>query len=182
VRLTVSGKPETASLTVRMDPRVKMSVSDLQKQFESESDLSSAIDQSSAAMMQAQSVHEQIEKIDRHNPQLQDSIEQLDGKISGIVGGDKEKQSDSPQQSLGEVNTNLLALYRAIGQADAAPTQAQIELIAETKKLLIPLVNRWNEVKSTAIPALNQKLTSAGLPQLRLDLPPQNEAGGENEE
>ncbi|HJT70000.1 MAG TPA: hypothetical protein VJ731_07370 [Terriglobales bacterium] len=182
VRLTASGKSETASLTVKMDPRVKVPLSDLQKQFASETDLSSAVTQSSEAVMQAQSIREQIEKIAHQNAPLQDSIERLDKEIDEILAGDKDTESESPRPSLSETNTNLLALYRAVGQADAAPTQAQLDLSAKSKAALAPLLNRWNEVKHKDIPALNQQLTSAGLPQLRLDLPPQNEAGGENEE
>ena len=49
---------------------------------------------------------------------------------------------------------------------------------ASTKFLVVP----HGLVPSRLMPALNQKLRGAGLPELRLDLPPQQQAGGEDEE
>jgi len=43
------------------------------------------------------------------------------------------------------------------------------------------LLKRWRGLKAD-ISAINPKLTGAGLPELRLDRPPEQEAGGENEE
>ena len=69
-----------------------------------------------------------------------------------------------------------------VGQADAAPTAAQIEAIKKLERDLAPLLKQWNEVKGGEVPKLNQQLHSANLPELRLDLPPEHEEAGNNEE
>ena len=63
VRLSVDGKTSTASLTVKMDPRVKAPAADLQKKFESEKKLASIMSDIAQASLQAGSLRAQVEKI-----------------------------------------------------------------------------------------------------------------------
>ena len=55
VRLAVDGKTSTAPLTVKMDPRVKTSLAGLQKKFETESRLAAIVNESTHALLQADS-------------------------------------------------------------------------------------------------------------------------------
>ncbi len=62
-RLVAGGHTETAEFTVKMDPRVKASTADLQQQFDVETKLASAVNESSEAVTQARTTHEQIAKL-----------------------------------------------------------------------------------------------------------------------
>src|SRR5437764_13047171 len=59
IRLTAAGHIETAEVNVKMDPRVKSSVADLQKQFSLALTLGSRVSSSSEIVLQARSIHEQ---------------------------------------------------------------------------------------------------------------------------
>jgi photosystem II stability/assembly factor-like uncharacterized protein len=188
VRLTANGHAYEAPLTVKMDPRVKVSPADLQKKLEIEMQLASAVTRSSEAVMQARSIHEQLGKIaEAAKGPLKDSVKSLDEKASAVLNGPKDS-SGSPSSSsesepaLGASNGTLIALYKEVEKADAAPTVAAVEAFTKTESELASPLNRWEQLKTTDIPALNLKLRAAGLPELRIDLPPQQEAGGENEE
>jgi hypothetical protein len=76
----------------------------------------------------------------------------------------------------------LITLYNEIGRADAAPTLAQLDGVNKNEAVFQTMLTRWNQLKSHDISALNHDLKSAGLTELQLDLPPQQQEGGENEE
>jgi hypothetical protein len=138
--------------------------------------------------MQARSIHEQVGRIaEAAKGSLQDSVKSLDEKVSAVLNGPKDSSgsassSSESEPALGATNTTLIALYKEVEKADAAPTFAAVEAFTKTEGDLATTLKRWERLKATDIPALNRQLRMAGLPELRLDLPPQQEAGGEDEE
>ena len=66
-------------------------------------------------------------------------------------------------------------LYGAIGQADAAPTAAQINAVAESERGLSAVMKRWEEIKNSDLPALNGRLKKAKLPEIKVESKPQTE-------
>ncbi len=84
--------------------------------------------------------------------------------------------------TLPAANLNVIALYGEIGKADAAPTVAQVDAANKTQSELSSMLAAWNQLKEHDLPSVNQQLKGAGLPELRLDLPPQQQEGGEDEE
>jgi hypothetical protein len=69
-------------------------------------------------------------------------------------------------------------LYGSVGQADAAPTAAQISAAADAERDLSALLKRWEDVKQTDLPALNRQLKSAGLSEISLESKAQVDDGG----
>jgi hypothetical protein len=67
--------------------------------------------------------------------------------------------------------------------ADAAPTQVAQETLTTLDQSLGELSTKWNGVKSTDIPALDEKLKRAHLPAIDLGakVEPAEETGGEDE-
>jgi hypothetical protein len=76
----------------------------------------------------------------------------------------------------------VTALYGQVGQADAAPTAAQIDGANKSEGDLSKMLDTWKQLKGQEIPAVNRELAAAGLPPLRLDLAPQQQEGGEDED
>ena len=133
--------------------------------------------------MQARTTDEQIEKLlGQASAQLKASLEGVDQKLKELLEGEKASAAGSKAPTLPDTNANVTALYGQIGQADAAPTLAQSEAATKSESQLSTLLEQWKELKNRDIPALNRQLTAAGLPQLRLDLAPQQQEGGEDEE
>jgi hypothetical protein len=184
VRLTVNGRNYASPLTIKMDPRVKTSPADLQKKLALELQLTSTMAQSSQAVSQARSIREQLGKVAKSaNEPLGDSVEALDQNISAILGGRPDSAVPASQKpALGAADTTVVALYKEVEKADAAPTTAQVEAFTKTESELEAAIKRWEGVKANELPALNQQLRAAGLPELRLDLPLEQQAGGEDEE
>jgi len=184
VRLTANGRSLSAPLVVKMDPRVKISQAELQKKFDLEMQLATAITQSFQAVSQARSVHEQLGKLaESTKGSLKDSVQALDSKLSAVLEGPKDPLPSAPTEpALADSNSTMIALYKEVEKADAAPTGAQADAFAKTANDLTTAMKRWENVKTNELPALNHQLQTHGLPELRLDLPPQQQAGGENQE
>jgi hypothetical protein len=184
VQLTANGHSYSAPLAVKMDPRVKVSAADLEAQFALETDIVAAMTQSSHAVSQARSVREQLEPLAKTaKAPLADSVEALEQNISAILGTTLDSASTASQNpGLVAANSTVTALYKEVEKADAAPTIAQAQAFAKVRDELATEVKRWESVKAKELPALNRQLRAAGLPELRLDRPPQQQAGGEDEE
>jgi photosystem II stability/assembly factor-like uncharacterized protein len=182
-RLVAGGHTETTDFVVKMDPRVKASASDLQQQFELETKLASLVSESSKAVAQARTTHEQIAKVsEQASRTLKNSLESLDQKVSALLEADKDATENAKAHTLPAANLNVSALYGEVGQADAAPTIAQVNAANKTLSELSSMLASWNQLKERDLPSVNQQLKGAGLPELRLDLPPQQQEGGEDEE
>jgi photosystem II stability/assembly factor-like uncharacterized protein len=181
VRLTANGRSYTARLTVKMDPRVKTSLADLQKQLALETQLVSAMERSSKAVSEARSAREQLESPAKSaKGDLLETIEELERNVSGILGTGA--NSDSEKPGLVATDGVINALYKDVEKADVGPTIAQTAAFTKAESELAAAMKRWDGVRANDLPALNQKLRAAGLPELRLDLAPAQEAGGVDED
>jgi hypothetical protein len=167
---------------VKLDPRVKVSAAALQEQFDLEMRLVVAVSEGSEALLQARSIREQLanaEKSGKAAPKQR--TEELDKKILELLDGPKES-SDAQQRTLSSSNSDLITLYKDVEKADSQPTMAQQKAFSELSRDVTKLLRRWNELKSKEIPALNGELKASGLPGLQLDVPPQGDYSGQNEE
>jgi len=168
-RLTVNGHTFTASLTIKMDPRVTASPADLEKQFDLEMRLASELTISTEAVRQARSVDDQLHKLGNQSGALAESIKAFDQKVGTILRGPTPAVPGASEPTLTRASAAVDALYTGVGQADAAPTTAQINAAADTERDLSALMKRWEEIKNTDLPALNGQLKSAGLPEIHLE-------------
>jgi len=183
VRLTANGQTHTASLVVKMDPRVKTSELGLQKKFELEMQLASAITQSSQALMQARSVQEQLKGLSGSataTPKA--TVEDLQNQVSDLLDGPKDSDAIKSEPALKTTNSNMTAIYKEVEKADVEPTIAQFDAFAKTNTDLTNLLRKWEEMKGGDLRQLNLKLGAVDLPRVDLDRPPEHEEAGENEE
>jgi hypothetical protein len=168
VRLTAAGRTFMAPLIVKMDPRVKASAADLQQQFQTESSLVSIITKSTHAILEARSLHEQLNKLSAEpNDSLVTSFKDLDKKVSVVLTGPSGDERSAA--SLTAVNSSATSLYAEIDRADAAPTSAQVDAVARLEKDLATVAKQWDELKSQDLPALNTKLRGANRTEIHLD-------------
>ena len=84
---------------------------------------------------------------------------------------------------LPKVSSDISTLYAEIDRADRAPTPAQARALLAIGHNFSAAIKSWEEFKSGDIPALNRQLSSAGLPELRLESNPQpmEESSGDEE-
>jgi photosystem II stability/assembly factor-like uncharacterized protein len=183
VRLSATGYRQSAELMVKADPRVNATSADLQKQFELQMELAAAVTDGSQAVLQARSLREQISKLmNTANGELKSSLSILDKEISALMEGGNATAAAEKAPGLANTNSDLITLYKSLENADAAPTTAQIGAANRAESALPGLLSRWKQLRTTEIPALNRRLTQAGMPELELNLPAQEQGGGEDEE
>jgi hypothetical protein len=167
-----------------MDPRVKTTPADLQNKFALLMSLYQAVNDSSQAARQAQSIHEQLEDLARSAAApLKDSLESLNSKITELLEGPKKSEaSEESETALSSVNSDVIALYKEVEKSDAAPTVAQTDAFNAVNAKLSGSMQEWDEMKREQLPKINEQLRSAGKPELRLDLPPREPEHAQNEE
>ena len=161
-----------ASLTIKLDPRVKASPAELEAMFKLQTRLARMMTASSEAILQARSIREQLEKLTAQaTGAASDAIKALDKKIAAILDGSGEPAAAKPaEKNLKAVNDDIYTLYTAVDRADAAPTPAQEKAASAIEADLRPVMKRWEELKTTDLAALNRQLKSASLPEIRNEI------------
>ena len=179
VRLTANGKTQTTRLIVKMDPRVKTTPAGLRTQFELATQLAMAVTTSSQAVSQARSVQEQLSELSHsQNSTIAESAKNLNLRVTGILDG---SGADS-EQTLKSVNQNAIDLYKDVEKSDDVPTKAQTNAFDVVAQRISLLLTQWQDLKQKQLPTFNRQLQPAGIPEIRLDLPPKEQETGENEE
>jgi photosystem II stability/assembly factor-like uncharacterized protein len=181
VGLTAAGHSYTTTLTVKMDPRVKISSQELEKKIELESLLCSALSESSKAVFEARSVRHQLGELRQRKSTLGDSIETLDRKVSLMLSPSQEPTSASPEPTLESANSDALNLYKEVEKVDAAPTSAENDAATRTAQRLKTALENWKGIKDKDLTDFNRQLTTTGLPQIQLNTYSEEPGRGESE-
>jgi photosystem II stability/assembly factor-like uncharacterized protein len=169
VRLTVDGKPFTAPLVIKMDPRVKTSAAGLHKKFQAEMRLASAMTDTTRALTEGNSIRTQIQKLHAESSQTRDAVEQFEKKLNALVGTSNAGAPSGPELTLTRVNSQAATLYGAVSQVDAEPTTAQTEALASVEREGADALKRWAELKKSELPAVNKLLRGSQAPELKVD-------------
>ena len=173
VRLTAAGTVRTASLVVRMDPRVGTGQADLAKLFALESELAGLVSESSTASLEAHAASEQLGKLRAGaKPPSGEAAETLDKQLGTLLRGGS--SSAEEKAGLDEIAGELGELYAQIGQADAAPTMAQQQAAGHAHEELSEALRQWNTIKRSSPAAVNRQLQTNHLPQLNLEKSPES--------
>jgi photosystem II stability/assembly factor-like uncharacterized protein len=173
VRLTVDGRTQTAPLTIKMDPRVKTPPTGLQQMFTLQMQLSSLLTSTSQAALQASSIGDQIDKIsDKATGPVSDAIAAFKKKLQALRGSGMPMQNSEEVVTLGRVNSAVSGLYDDVDRADATPTVAETTGSAKEAKDASGILQKWDELKKTDLPALNRALRSANLSEIQIEATP----------
>ena len=168
VRLTVDGKQFTQPLTVKMDPRIKTPLSELQAQASLQAGAVSGMNQSYDALSQVQSVREQLkESAKTAKGKLAESLVELDKQCAALAGATSSTFFGTPPsgkqpENLSSINQHLSQLLGIADSADAAPTTQASKVYSELTEQLNLLLKRWNDLKLNTVPKLNGELQKVG--------------------
>ncbi len=173
VRLTVDGRQYKQPLEVGMDPRVDVSTTALEQQFEMEKKVIELVAMSyefhhrAALLREAAAVDEKkLGGAAATGPALA-ALRDFDGKaakLEGSEGGDRSFGKPKPTFSL--MNRELGSLATAIDSADVAPTPAMQTAYEDYCRDLTGLATRWNELVQGDLPKVNQQLAAQRLAAL----------------
>ncbi|HEV3219448.1 MAG TPA: hypothetical protein VGZ48_06725 [Candidatus Acidoferrales bacterium] len=180
VKLTANGKSVTAPLTVKMDPHVKATPADLQRQFAVAQEVAAAQVKVAQVRGEVTSVHMQIALLRPQaagNAALAAALDALDAKTAEIGGV---TQAGSPQSSgvTGPSNdvSSLMFAAGELGQVsgavegvDAPPSMQVMNAFASAQKLAAAATAKWSAVKAKDLAAVNAQLKAAGLKEISME-------------
>ena len=178
IYFTVDGKTMVNYQVVRMDPRVKATPEALQKKFQAEMRLASLMTPTTQALLQANSIRAQLEKLSQPNDATKNAVAEFQKKLATLVGAPGGfLAAPSPEPTLSRINGEASTVYQQIWSVDAEPTSAQMEALQATERSSAELLKRWTDLKNTAVPELNRALRQSQAPEVHIeDHPPQIES------
>jgi hypothetical protein len=170
VRLTVGGKSQTSDFDLKLDPRVKVSQSDLEAQFnlliQTRDELSKVYD----TVNQIQDVRSQLAGLKRRLPEnasvktIVSAADDLDKKLTSVRDAIVNLDISANEDSLAyppQLDAKLAFLAMAASGADSAPTEAEQRQFEKLKRQSGELISRWEDIQRRDLAAF-QKLASAG--------------------
>ena len=184
IKLTVDGKQFTQPLTVKMDPRIKTPLSDLQAQAALAGRRRHlGMNQSYDALSQVQSVRAQLkESIAKAKGKLAESLEDLDKQCAALAGATSSTFFGTPPS--GKQPENFSTLNQHFGQllgiadsTDAAPTTQASKVYTDLSSDLNTLLKRWDDLKQNTVPKLSSELQKAGFAAIDSKKPLDHEIG-----
>ena len=168
-RLTAGGKTLTAPFTLKMDPRVTTPAASLAQQFQIETRLGAMMSNSTTVIREARSLHDELQKLATGaSAPLKEAAENLDQKVEALLQPPGSRTQGQAKPSLTRLSGSVSSLYNEIDRADVAPTEAQANSVAAVDRELSALIEQWQNIKSSDLPALNRRLKSAGKPEIQL--------------
>ena len=168
VRLTIDGKSQTAPLELKLEPRVNVAQSDLEKQFKLLIDIRDELSRVYNAVNQIQDVRSQVNGLAKRLPDngnaktVVTAASSLDQKLAAVreklinlnIAANEDSLAYPPQ-----IDGKLAYLAMAVGgQSDSAPTEASYQEFAKLKKQADEYLARWEELQRADVAAF-QKLT-----------------------
>ncbi len=180
VTLKVDGKTLTQPLVVKMDPRVKTPLADLQKQFDVDRQVVAARERLAPVLRQANAVEKQLHALRRqlakNNPAALQVVATFERQLRPILGPPRPSGINfSGEFGPSADHTSLRYLAGALGKleytiesADAAPTPDAMTAFRLDRQAMRSDFAAWNQLKTSALPRLNLALHKSKLPVVKL--------------
>jgi photosystem II stability/assembly factor-like uncharacterized protein len=147
VRLTANGRGYTQPLTVKMDPRVRISDAGLRLQHDIGVRMSEAIARSFAALSEVRA-RRSLLKTQRQGAkakEVADSLVALDSAIAILEAGER------GAVGLARLNEQLANVLDIVESADAEPTSQVVAAASELEKSLASLLAQWSDLQRTRL-------------------------------
>jgi hypothetical protein len=168
VTLTAGGKSFSQPLTVAMDPRVKALGADLQEQFDFSWKLYQLRLRLAPIGKKFDNIAEQLTKLRAKAAERSDVTQKLEAFAQTLVkfGPPHPRPGAPPSLFILESATRL---FKEIESADAAPTAAVKAAVADLDTKIGQVMDAWRQLLESDLPALNQQLKQAGLPEIKTE-------------
>lgn len=170
VRLTADGKTYQQPLTVRADPRVTTSLSELQRQHDLS--LRCYLDrrQTLLSLADARSLRAQIKHRTalsaalKNAAEIATALQSLDQSLAQIESAPR----GSKEPSYAGLNYLFGGLFGNLQDCDAVPTTQTATATEEAHAALLVLENQFKNLKNNILPEINQTLKKSLLPEMGL--------------
>ena len=167
VVLSGGGKSYTQPLTVKMDPRVKMSKADLEQQLTLSQQLCDVRAGLEPIGKIFDSLVEQLTKLREQSlpKNVEEKLNALNSKLKEL-GPPNPRPGQTP--SLHALDS-AKDLFQQIQGVDTAPTDRVKAAVNDVRGQAAELTKRWKEIVAQELPALDRELQAAGLARFNLE-------------
>jgi photosystem II stability/assembly factor-like uncharacterized protein len=153
IKLTVDGKSYSRAFTVKMDPRVKTSLADLQKQHDLSLHCYEYRKQIMEILAATNKLHQQLKELMTKPGQLPaNQLKELDSHITAM----ENTATGSQEWGLNRLNNAFGSLLNILQDTDMPPT-------SQAQDGVMQAITRWAHIQSAALPKLNDEIKKAGL-------------------
>src|SRR5258706_2053806 len=173
LKITADSKTETTKLEVLSDPREKATLQEMQQQLEFSQQVSKRIEDLHRAVVQMRDVRAQLTAMEKNlsvspseeakNKPLIDAMHDFDKRMSTIEGRLVQVKIKSSEGNLKFPNmlNEEFDTFSHVIENDAAPTQSMHQVLAELNKDLDAQLAAWQQLVTSELPALNQKIKAS---------------------
>lgn len=176
-RLTVNGESKETDFTILKDPRTEGTVADIQAQFDFIKGVNQKISETHIAIKDIRSAREQMNGLkDRLAKEvafkdLVENIEQINKKMTEVEETLYQTKNRSGQDPLNfpiRLNNKLAHLSSVANSSDYKPTDQAVEVRKELETAINEQLSKWEQIKNSDIPQLNQKAKEKGVEAVML--------------
>ncbi|MGH9454403.1 MAG: hypothetical protein ACRD2O_10600, partial [Terriglobia bacterium] len=177
VRLTAGGKTLTAPLTVKLDPRLKSTPSDLEKQLKLALDIRQRLTQIDTAVNQAQSLEGQLTALAKDlggesgQQAMVKAANDLNAKLKEFVNTLIDPEITGSEDSLNyplRLDGKYAVLETVVESANHAPGQQSFAVFQSLNQRLDPVMANWESMRTKDLASLNDMMRKAKVPALRI--------------
>jgi hypothetical protein len=154
VVLTVDGQKFTQPLTVKMDPRVKTSLADLQEQFDQSMQVYADLLALQPAMEKATAARAQLKTMRAAATGAEAAkLDEVSKELAALMDGGRRRRS-SRTESLTGTRDSLLQLFAMLQEVDRAPTPQVSQAVPKLHQLAATLVQEWSQLEGEELAPL----------------------------
>jgi len=177
VVLTVNGKKYSQPLLVQMDPRVKTATAELAEQFRLSKQLYDQWLALASITENVRAIRGRLTDLRARVPDgdlkaqlnaMSDKLQALAGAGGPGPGGGGGQGGAGGSLTVASATGRVRTLFNLVEEVDAAPTPQASAAATDVLKDSRSLQDSWQAITSQDIPALNEKLRSAGLPLVEI--------------
>jgi hypothetical protein len=177
VKLTVKGRSQSASLEVKLDPRLQNSVTaaDMQKQIELALKVQQDIDALHRAVNQIRELRSNLQTLQKwagggsSSSEVVSAARVLDQKMTPVEESliqVKMKSSEGNLRYPNMLNEQYASFSDLVQGLDESPTAQQLLVFDELHSRLSTELSAWQEIVRVDVPALNDLMRKNGVPTL----------------
>ena len=158
---------------MRLDPRIKYTTADLQRQFDLLVQIRDRLSAANDAVTRIREVRSQIEAVVSHARgqagarDIAARADSLKTKLAAIeeeIYQVKNQSGEDPLNFPIRLNNRISGLASVVGSADAPPTDQSVSVFTQLSGLLQAQLDRLKTVIDTDLPAFNTLVKSKDLP------------------
>jgi photosystem II stability/assembly factor-like uncharacterized protein len=174
LKLTANGRVYEQPLTVKMDPRVKISLSGLQQQFALSKKSYDGVRSIREVLLKIDTMRAQVKELRQWAGAgaLNDSLTTFERELASLVGGGsggrrfRRSRAGAAEPTFNSISGELQGLLDLFQGADAVPTSQGVSAFNVTENNLQWLNKRWEDVQQNDLKKLNEQLRSSGFPSI----------------